>query len=219
MIYPSYGSADDSGLGQLGQLRHALANASQVLAAAGSGWHELARATVFMAPVDLGVLNTAWQEVYPDPLDRAPHKYVPAPLPAGVKVAVQILAVKGAPPRRVIELDSIRHGDWMTMAALTGNLVTSSRVIAPRSDDAAAYTAEVLENIQTIMERAGGSLRDLQQITAFIGETSYRDLVISEIKERLGDSGVLPKLHFIEAKLGGVKAPRMEIIGVVQPES
>jgi enamine deaminase RidA (YjgF/YER057c/UK114 family) len=130
-------------------------------------------------------------------------------------VAVQVLAVKGAPPRSVIELDSVRHGDWMTMAALTGNVVTSSRVIAPRTDDPGVYTSRVLDNIEAIMKRAGGELKDLQQLTAFIGDASYRALVEDEVKRRWDRGATLPVMHFVEANLGGIRAPRIEILGLV----
>jgi enamine deaminase RidA (YjgF/YER057c/UK114 family) len=199
----------------LDQLRYTLRNVADSLSAAGSSWREVARATVFMNPIDLPSLNLAWAEIFPDPERRPPHKYVPAPLPKGELVAVQVLAVRGVSPLQVIELDSIHHGDWMTMAARTGNVVTSSRIIAPRSDDAGAYTEQVLDNIEEIMGRAAGSLRDLQQITSFIGDASYRGLVEDDLRRRLGEQARLPVMHFIQAPLGGVRAPRMEILGLI----
>jgi enamine deaminase RidA (YjgF/YER057c/UK114 family) len=210
---PSEGSVQGNDC--LNQLRYALQNVASFLGAAGSSWHEVARATVFMDPVDLPSLNIAWAEIYPDPEARPPHKYVPASLPEGEMVAVQVLAVKNVSSVQVIELDSIRHGDWMTMAARTGNVVTSSRIIAPRTEDAGAYTKQVLDNIEEIMRRAGGGLQDLQQITSFIGDPSYRRLVEDDLRGRLGQQARLPVMHFIQAPLGGVRAPRMEILGLI----
>ena len=221
LVAPMIGPHDTAtgelqGEDQESQVRAALVNAGRFLAAAGSGWHEVAQATFFMNPIDMPSLNAAWAEVFPVPEDRAPHKYVPLAMPEGQMIAVQILAIPGAPSRQVIELEHIRHGDWMTMAARTGDAVTSSRIIAKRDEDAAVYAGRVLDGIETVMAEAGGSLRDLTQVTAFIGDSAYREVVEADLRGRLGAGVELPRMNYIEANLGGVKAPRMEILGLIR---
>ena len=197
------------------QLRHVLENMALFLGNAGAGLNEVAHVTLFMRPTDLSIMNLVWSALYPDPADRPPHKWVPAALPEGHFAAADVIAVPGAAGRRVIEIENARHGDPMTMAALTGNLVTSSRVIATRREDPADYARQIFDNIEEIMARAGGSIESLTQLTAFVGLPEYRLLVEGELTRRLGANEQRPVVHYVEANLGGVKAPRIALLGLV----
>ena len=199
------------------QLRGAFENMERFLEEAGSGKHEVARVTVFMSDLaERQLLNVVWSELYPDPDDRPPHKYVPAVLPPGHLATVQVMAVASTPRRRVIELESVHHNDPMSMAALTANLVTSSRVVTgQRVEDADEHTQLVFGNVAEIMEIAGGDFGGITQITAFVGGPEYRENIERELTRRLGQSGEQPKLHLLEANLGGGGAPRLEILGLV----
>ena len=100
------------------------------LSANGLEFSDVARVTYFMPDLSERLkLNPPWVEWYPDPNDRPPHKYVPTPLPAGQLVAAQVIAMVGAGPRKCLEVPGVVHNDPMSMGALTGNLVTSSRVV------------------------------------------------------------------------------------------
>ena len=199
------------------QLFYALENMRMLLEATGSGLHEVARATLYMNPADLRVMNAVWSALYPDEADRPPHKWVPAVLPPGHAAMVEFLAVRGARERRCLEVEDMRHGDPMTMAAVTDGLVTSSRVIASRRDTPREYAAAVFDNIEEIMASAGGSIADLTQATAFIGEPEYAALVEEQLTARLPAGTKRPVVHYVEAGLGGQAAPRVEILGVIPP--
>ena len=212
-MHPCTGELQGSSLES--QLRYVLENMQTFLSKAGTGLNEVARATLYMNPPDLATMNLVWGALYPDPSDRPPHKWVPAALPKGQLAVADVIAVPGAGGRRVIEIESARHGDPMTMAALTGNLVSSSRVIAPRREDPADYTRQIFDNIEEIMALAGGGITNLTQLTAFIGQPEYRLLVEHELTQRLPAGTKRPVLHYVEANLGGVGAPRIEILGLV----
>ncbi len=197
------------------QLRHVLENMQTFLTNAGAGLNEVTRATLYMNPPDLATMNLVWSALYPDPSDRPPHKWVPTALPEGQLAVVDVIAIPGAGGRRVIEIENAHHGDPMTMAALTGNLVSSSRVIAHRREDPADYAHQIFDNIEEIMALASGSIANLTQLTAFIGQPDYRLLVEHELTRRLPAGKERPVVHYVEADLGGVGAPRIEILGLI----
>ena len=104
------------------QLRGAFANMDLFLKAGGAGREHVARVTVFMTDLaERQLLNVVWSELYPDPDDRPPHKYVPTALPSGQLVSIQVLALPGA-ARRVLTVPGLEHQDPMSMGALTANL-------------------------------------------------------------------------------------------------
>lgn len=221
LFAPALTSADPCGGGPRGagleeQLRGAFENLDRFLKAAGAGREHVARVTVFMTELSQRqLLNVVWSELYPDPGDRPPHKYVPAALPPGTLASVQVLALAGA-PRRVLEVPGLAHQDPMSMGALTGNLVTSSRIFAGRRvDDADEHTRMVFESVSTLLQQAGGGFANLTQVTAFIGDARYRENLQRVWGEALAGTPALPKLHVLETDLGGNGAPRIEILGLI----
>jgi 2-iminobutanoate/2-iminopropanoate deaminase len=204
------------GQGLEAQLRGAFENMDRFLKAAGAGREHVARVTVFMTDLsERQLLNVVWSELYPDSNDRPPHKYVPSTLPEGALAAVQVLALLGA-SRRVLEVPGLVHQDPMSMGALTGNLVTSSRVFAGRRvEDADEHTSILFESVSTLLQQAGGDLTNLTQITAFIGEPRYRDNVEKAWRQIAGESKDAPELHILETNLGGGGAPRVEILALI----
>jgi 2-iminobutanoate/2-iminopropanoate deaminase len=211
---PCSGAIADDGLEA--QLRAAFANMDRFLDAGGAGRGHVARATVFMADLsERQFLNLVWAELYPDPNDRPPHKYVRAALPEGVLAAIQVLALVGA-PRRVLEIPGLVHGDPMSMGALTGNLVTSSRIFGGgHSEDIDAHTAALFESAAVLLQSAGGSLANLTQVTAFIGGPEYRESVEQAWRRVTGTGPDAPVLHILETDLGSNGVPRIEILGLI----
>ncbi len=205
-----------SAAGLEAQLRAAFANMDRFLAAAGAGRGDVVRVTVFMADLaERQLLNIVWSGIYPDPADRPPHKYVRAALPEGVLAAIQVLALTGA-SRRVLEIPGLVHGDPMSMGALTGGLVTSSRIFAGRRfDDLDQHTAALFESAATLLRSAGGDLDSLTQVTAFVGRPEYRSAVEQAWKQTAAGAAEKTRLHVLETDLGGNGWPRIEILGLV----
>jgi len=76
------------------QARASLVNLDLFLDAAGLDRGNVARVTFFIQNLTYReAMNPVWEEWYPDPQDRAPHKYVEANLPQGTLVVAQAVAV------------------------------------------------------------------------------------------------------------------------------
>ena len=187
------------------------------LKSAGLGHDNIARVTFFMTDLtDRKKLNPPWEKWFPNPKDRPPHKYVPSALPEGLLVSAQVMALENVPSRKVLEIEGLVHQDPMSLAAVTGNLVTSSRIFAgQRSDDVDEQTANVLASVGALMNAAGGQYSNLTQVTAFIGEPKFRANVEKELQKLVGTGQDAPVLHVLETNLGGGGFPRIEFLGLV----
>ena len=203
------------------QILTALANMNAFLKAAGGTTDSLARVTIYMPNVDdRTVLNSVWSSTFPDPTHRPPHKYAPAELPKGHEVRLQLLALPGA-VRQTLEIPGLKHMDPMAMGARTGNLVTSSRLFGTRAftgeraKDATEATAIVFDHARTLLKQAGGDWAQIAQITAFIGDPAYRELVSAEWEKISGQNEHPSRLNFVESRWAGAGVPRIEIVAIL----
>jgi enamine deaminase RidA (YjgF/YER057c/UK114 family) len=188
------------------QLRDGLARLEQVL-----GDATLAHLTVYMADLDdRPTLNRVWAERFPDPQDRPPHKYVPVPLPGSVRVQLQAFGVRGA-RREVLEIPGMQHGDPMSMGALVGGLLFSSRIwgldpaTGKTATEPSAQARLAFRNVKTLVQG-----RRLSQVTAFIGdddESTARAAWEQAFREPR------PRLRFVKVKLPGSTGVRLEVFG------
>jgi 2-iminobutanoate/2-iminopropanoate deaminase len=208
------------GDGTEGQLRTALANLDRFLAASGIGDDHLARATFYMSEVDdRSQLNAAWAGRFADEATRPPHKYAPAVLAKGHRVRLQVLAVPGG-TRRTLDIPGLKHGDPMAMGAQTGNLVTSSRLFGTHAfTGARAGTPEESASLAfahagTLLQRAEANWLDVAQVTAFVGDASYRAIVERELAAVAGRNPVPPRLNVVVSSWAGASAPRIEILAL-----
>ena len=197
------------------QLANAFSKMDALLSAAGATRRDVARVTVFMSDVlERPILNDVWERWYPDPQDRPPHKYVPAVHPENVNIAIQVICLMDL-DRRVLEIPGVQHGDPMSMGAKTGNLVTSSRLFGAQPDLDDQITL-ILERATELLEQAGGHLVDLTQATFFVGSPEIGDAVLTRWEREFADGQNVPRVHIVEADLGGGNGwPRVEIIGLV----
>ncbi len=203
------------------QLRDIFAQMDGLLESAGCTRDDVARVCVFLREVsDLPILNGVWSDWYPDEHDRPPHKYVPAVLPEGRRAAIRVIARPGA-KRRVIELTTVRHGDPMSLGALHGELIVTSRVIPARghfagsTPTAGEYAAHVLGNARTVMEAGGAELSHLQQATVFIGHSEFRAAVEEQWASFVASGATNARLDIVEATLNRDGLPRIEIVAIV----
>jgi len=221
LFSPSLGPGTAAGSDTLYQLRAALAAMDAFLEEAGSSRTEVGRVTFFLRDVlERPILNQVWAEWFPDPAELPPHKYVPASLPEGQNVRVQVLALPGA-ARTVLEIPSVRHGDPMSMGARIDNLVFSSRIIAgaaARSEAPFSVEDHVLvlwRHATTLLEQAGGEIADLAQATFFIGDAAFQGPVESTFGHLSAGLRSRLRLNVIHADLGTGPVPRLEIVGVL----
>jgi enamine deaminase RidA (YjgF/YER057c/UK114 family) len=177
---------------------------------------DLARVTLFMREVrDRRVLNDVWRRWFPDPARRPPHKYVPADVPGGYAVMADAVAVRGG-GRRILQVPGLEHRDPMSMGARLGNLVFSSRLFTAEESVESQLT-RLLGHAGTLMREAGGSTRDLTQVTLFVssaGAAAAADTAWQALWAATGQTP--PDLHVAIADLGGNGNPRMEVIGVIR---
>jgi enamine deaminase RidA (YjgF/YER057c/UK114 family) len=199
------------------QIRGALENMDRFLEAAGIGRGQVARVAFYMNDVvNRDDLHRVWEEWYPDAADRPPHIYLPVALPPGCEVMVQVVAVAQG-VRRVIEVPGIRHGDPMSMAALTGQLITSSRVMAgrdgPRNDSVAEWTRACFENIGTLLRRGGAGWPDVTQLTAYLSDPAFGEVVEREWRSRVPEGS--GRLEIRQSFLGrDLLLPRLLVLAV-----
>ena len=215
---PATGTVIDSGAEA--QIGAALSNMERLLAAAGSGAENIARATFYMPDVDdRSTLNAVWSARFPDEETRPPHKYAPAALSAGQEVRLQLLALPGA-DRQTLVIPGLKHMDPMSMGALTGNLVTSSRIFGThaftgeRAKDEIEGTALAFEHAGTLLAQAGTDWQHLVQLTAFIGDPAHRPLVEDAWQKHTAATSNSPRLNIVETRWAGVGAPRLEIVAL-----
>ena len=165
-------------------------------------------------------MNTVWQSYYPQENNRPPNKYAPAALPHGYLVRLQILAIPGS-TSRTLEIPGLKHQDWMSMGALTGNLLTSSRLFGShaftgaRAADATEATTLAFGHATTLLQAVGGDWSRIAQVTAFIGDSSYVDLVTTEWAKITRAITSAPRLNVVESRWAGAGPPRIEIVALL----
>jgi 2-iminobutanoate/2-iminopropanoate deaminase len=203
--------------GYEGQLRQAFANLRALLEQADLSLDNVGHVTVFLRDMDgHAVLNRVWPEVFPDPADRPPHKYVPAPMPDGVMIQVQAFAVRGQ-RRTVLEIPGLSHQDPMSMGGVIHGQLYSSRLFATmphtgeRGQTPQRQAEIVCANVRTLLEQAGLTTADLTAVTAFVPDASLFPVVELAFDELLRANRQATRLNLLEVSLpgGGI---RLEIM-------
>ncbi len=217
LLTPTHPCTNDVVPGGLAeQTRATLEQVDAFLAAASLTRDDVARVTFFMSGLtDRKAMNPPWEEWYPDPKDRPPHKYVQANLTDGMMIAAQLIAVAGR-FRQVLEVPGLVHQDPMSLGTVMDDLLTTSRIFAGQpGDDAESQTALVFANADAVLKQASADFSNVQQVTAFIGDAKFETNVRSELQRYLDKQGGDPIVNVLETDLGGPGFPRLEIIALV----
>ena len=163
---------------------------------------------------DKDYLNNAMVERFPVWAEKPVHKYVPCALPPGVEFALQAIAVEGA-PRRILEIEGIKHNDPISLGAQAGNVFVSSRVQARLEPDARAQTARLIEShARRLVEDIGGSLDDVTQLVWGIGDPAFEADVREECAEHWPPER-MPRLDFMQAEFTHSPLPRLEFFALL----
>jgi enamine deaminase RidA (YjgF/YER057c/UK114 family) len=196
------------------QMRGAFESLDRLLAEAGLDRGAVLRIGGYLR--DLGekdVLNAAMVEAFPDASRKPVHKYVPAALPTGVNVALQVLARSGV-EREIIEIEGIKHNDPISLGAKAGNLVVSSRVQGRLMQDAEAQAERLVEShARTVLQHVGGELRHVTQTLWGVGDAAYGD-DIARVMARHWPEG-LPDVQVVEADFPHSGLPRLEFTALL----
>jgi 2-iminobutanoate/2-iminopropanoate deaminase len=172
--------------GPVTQMGQAIKNMQAVLDAAGLSVDNVARATGYIRdPGDREVVYEPWDALYPDPQDRPAFKVLIDALPEGVEAWMQMLAYAGARRSRFdIEGVSARDptvklGPWVFSSRVHGTDRSTKSV----PSGAEAQVKLAYENLKTLIELAGGSTRDIKQITAYMRELDVAQTVDARLRE------------------------------------
>ena len=123
---------------------------------------------------------------------------------------------------RSIHVEGVKHGAPIPMGARVGNMIFSSGIIG--ADPATGSVPEDLEsqcvfafaNMKTMVENAGGALKNIGSIKVYMKDRSQREAVNRPWLEMFPDEDDRPARHAIEydAFPPGVLV-QLEIVAVV----
>ena len=196
---PSTGLAPE---GLASQMSQALQNMQAVLERAGASLDNVARVTGYTTRVEeRETLYEPWDALFPDPNDRPAFKVLGAQLPPGALVQLDMLALVGARRKR-IDIEGVPARD---PTVIVGNWVFSSRVHG--TDPQTGQTPEsgerqvelAFENLRRLIEIAGGTTRNISQITAFYRDPTNARLAEQYLTRMFPDPSARPRFHALDA--------------------
>jgi enamine deaminase RidA (YjgF/YER057c/UK114 family) len=197
------------------QVVAAFDNLERLLVRAGVGQDQVLRIAGYIRDLkDKDLLNDAMMQRFPVWAEKPVHKYVPAALPEGVEFALQAMAVDDA-PRRIIEIEGIKHNDPISLGAQVGNVFVSSRVQARLEPTAREQASRLIDShARRLVEHIGGSLDDVTQLVWGIGDPAFETEVREECARHWRPDR-LPRIHVMQADFPHSPLPRLEFIALV----
>jgi 2-iminobutanoate/2-iminopropanoate deaminase len=184
------------------QMAQALQNMRTMLERADASLENVARVTGYTTRVeDREIMYEPWDALFPDSNDRPAFKVLGTELPSGALVQLDMLALVGARRRR-IDIPGVPARD---PTVIVGNWVFSSRVHG--TDPATGQTPEsaegqvmyAFENLRRLIEIAGGTTRNITQITAFYRDPANVSLAEQYLERVFPDPSARPQFHALDA--------------------
>ena len=123
--------------------------------------------------------------------------------------------------RHVLEVPGIEHSAPIPMGCRINNMVFSSGIMGKDPEtgelptDPAQQARHCFQNMQTLVEQAGGTVDDIGHITVFIKDDSMRSHVNTPWLEMFPDESNRPARHAIVLDLPGGMLVQLEIIAVI----
>jgi 2-iminobutanoate/2-iminopropanoate deaminase len=178
---PSTGALGD---GAEKQFELAFQNMKTLVEQAGLKTDDIAHVTVFIGDASgRQLINKPWLQTFPDEHNRPARKTTTYPLPDGVLVQLQALAVAGG-GRRPLEIPGLSHRDPLPMGAKIGNMVYSSVIGGqdPKTNKQVAGTEQQMnqafENMRALVEQAGGTTKDIGLVWVFLRDKADQPAMI-----------------------------------------
>ncbi|MEA2329870.1 MAG: 2-iminobutanoate/2-iminopropanoate deaminase [Thermoleophilaceae bacterium] len=182
------------------QMRVTLGNLGAVLEAAGAGFGDVLKTTVFVTEIEQRPTVRAVREEFfggvktASSLVEVPRLAVP-----GAKVAIDAIAVvtddgHGSAERKEIKApelepqfsaDAVRYGD---LVFVTGCVSTNVEGEIVGEGDLEAQTRGMLDNLRSVLQAAGAELRDVLKTTVFMLDVGGRDLTYKVRDEYFGSA-------------------------------
>jgi 2-iminobutanoate/2-iminopropanoate deaminase len=182
-------SGRDPATGRLGdgaeqQFDLAFGNMRTLVEEAGLSTDDIAHVTVFIGDASgRQLINKPWLQIFPDEHNRPARKTTTYPLPDGVQVQLQALAIAGA-GRQPLEIPGLAHRDPLPMGAKAGNLVFSSVIGGqdPKTNKQVTGTEQQMDqafqNMRALVEQAGGTADDIAWVWVFLRDKSDQPAMI-----------------------------------------
>jgi 2-iminobutanoate/2-iminopropanoate deaminase len=173
-----------------------------------AGPQEIAHLTVFIPdPKFRNLINRGWMALYPDG-DRPARKTNQVPLPEGMYVQLQAIAVPGE-KRTQLEIPGLAHRDPLPMGVKAGPFVFSS-VISPQdpktgqnaTGGALAQIKQGFENVRLLMEQAGGTVDDVNHLWVFMKNFDHQPAMVDEWVRVYPNEGERPARKTVQYELG-----------------
>jgi 2-iminobutanoate/2-iminopropanoate deaminase len=173
-------------LGDSAEEQFALAfrNMKSLVEQAGLKTDDIAHVTVFITDASgRQLINKPWLEIFSDEHNRPARKTTTYPLPQGVVVQLQALAVASG-GRRPLEIPGLSHRDPLPMGAKASNRVYSSVIGGqdPKTNKQVAGTEQQMnqafENMRALVEQAGGSVNDIGLVWVFLRDKADQPAMI-----------------------------------------
>src|SRR5262245_17159088 len=178
---PSTGALGD---GAEKQFDLAFRNMRTLVEQAGLTTNDIAHVTVFIGDASgRQLINKPWLQIFPDEHNRPARKTTTYPLPDGVYVQLQALAIAGA-GRQPLEIPGLAHRDPLPMGAKAGNLVFSSVIGGqdPKTNKQVAGTEQQMDqafqNMRALVEQAGGKTDDIGLVWVFLRDKADQPAMI-----------------------------------------
>jgi 2-iminobutanoate/2-iminopropanoate deaminase len=188
--------------GLVPQMAQALQNMRVVLERAGASLDNVARVTGYTTRVEeRDAMYEPWDALFPDPSDRPAFKVLGTPLPPGVLVQLDMLALVGERRRR-IDIPGVTARD---PTVIVGNWVFSSRLhgtdpsTGETPESAEGQVKHAFDNVRRLIEIAGGTTRNITQITAFYRDTANVKIAEQYLERMFPDPGARPSFHALDA--------------------
>lgn len=202
------------------QFALAFDNLRALLALAGAGPEAVGLITVF-TPDRAGraFINAPWLAMYPGD-NRPARKTNHAPLPAGLAVQLQAVAVRNA-QRHPVGVPGLKHKDPLPMGAKLGAYVFSS-VFAPEDpangktvEGALAQIKRAFDNGALFMQQAGGSEDNINHYWVFMQDFAWQKAMVEEWVGRWPTFGDRPARKTLPYELPTGSEIQLQLTGVL----
>lgn len=156
---------------------------------------DIGRLTVFTPDrSQRSYINEPWLAMF-DTDDRPARRTTHLPLDPGVAVEMEVVGRRGG-GRRPIEIDGVRHRDPLPMGAVIGERLWSSAIVPDRPGGGApqgiAAIHQAFDNLQALVEAAGGSLSNVSNLWVYLGRWDCHDDMVDRWVETFPDADRRP---------------------------
>lgn len=203
------------------QFAIAFKNLRDLLGEAGVGPDSVGLLTIYTPGREgRAFINKPWLEMFPDDANRPARKTNHAPLPNGLEVQLQAVAVVNA-ERQSIGVPGLKHKDPLPMGARLGPYVFSS-VFAPENpatgkpvEGALAQIKRAFDNGALFMEQAGGSENDINHYWVFMKDFQWQPPMVEEWVRRWPTFGDRPARKTLPYELPASSEIQLQLTGVL----